>query len=171
MPTASNAALATRTRRRLPTATTRSSPSLCGAALPTAKSRPWQPRLANLVRNAANKIFIAAAGSVAPIIELMRSGTADCKANAALVMTNLGRNDANRVAIAVAGAAASLVELLQSGTDCGKEHAAAASAILAWAIPTTIVAPLVKLLENGTADCKANAAMALANMAAGVIAW
>ena len=68
---------------------------------------------------------IAAAGAIAPLIELVRSGNAAAKEAAAAALSLLAIEDANRVAIAEAGAIAPLVELVRRGSEDAKENAAA----------------------------------------------
>ena len=75
----------------------------------------------NLAINDANAAAIAAAGGIAPLVELARSGSAGAKEQAAGALWNLAHNDANQVAIAAAGGIAPLVELVRSGSAGAKE--------------------------------------------------
>jgi HEAT repeat protein len=70
----------------------------------------------------------AVAGAITPLVELLRSGSDECKQAAA---TALGRDLASShrgiaAAIVVAGAIPVLVELLRSGSDEVKKYAQAA---------------------------------------------
>ena len=76
--------------------------------------------------NAKNKVLIAQAGAIAPLVTLLQSGTAGQKENAANALWSLARNAENQVLIAQAGAIAPLVTLVQSGTDGQKENATGA---------------------------------------------
>ena len=72
--------------------------------------------LANLAYNEDNRVAIAAAGGIAPLVEVVRSGCAGAKGDAAVALGNLALNDDNRVAIAAAGAIPPLVDFLRSGS-------------------------------------------------------
>ena len=58
--------------------------------------------LANLALNAKNRVLIAQAGAIAPLVTL-QSGTAGQKKYAAGALANLALNDENQVLIAQAG--------------------------------------------------------------------
>ena len=76
--------------------------------------------------NADNKVAIAAAGGIVPLVELMRSGTASAKVVAVGVLMVLAHQNAdNQVEIAAVGGIVPLVELARSGTAVAK-HAAIA---------------------------------------------
>ena len=74
--------------------------------------------------DAANRVLIAEAGGIAPLVELLRAGSADAKAQAAWALGNLAHNDANKVLIAEAGGVPLLVELLRDGSAAANWHAA-----------------------------------------------
>ena len=78
----------------------------------------------NLALNNENKVLIAQAGAIAPLVTLVQSGTAGQKEQAAAALHNLAWNDENQVLIAQAGAIAPLVTLVQSGTAGQKKQAA-----------------------------------------------
>tara|TARA_B110001452_G_scaffold69828_1_gene56403 strand:+ start:1546 stop:1896 length:351 start_codon:yes stop_codon:yes gene_type:complete len=68
---------------------------------------------------------MAADGSITPLVELARSGTAGAKEQAAWALGDLALNQvAMQVAIAAEGGIAPLVELARSGTAGAKEQAA-----------------------------------------------
>ena len=67
--------------------------------------------------NGANKVAIAAAGGIPPLVQLLRDGSAKARWTAARALFSLAcDNPANKVAIAEAGGIASLVELLRDGS-------------------------------------------------------
>ena len=76
---------------------------------------------------------IAAAGGIAPLVDLVRDGSADAKKYAAGALNNLAGNAANAAAIAAAGGVAPLEQLARDGEEDAKEWAAAALWILAAA--------------------------------------
>jgi vacuolar protein 8 len=61
----------------------------------------------------ANKVAIAEAGGIPPLVELLRDGSANAKLAAADALHRLAYNDANRVLIADAGGIPPLVELMR----------------------------------------------------------
>ena len=63
-----------------------------------------------------NRVLIAEAGGIPPLVELLRDGSADAKAVAALALGNLARDNGNKVLIAEAGGIAPLVQLLRDGS-------------------------------------------------------
>ena len=128
--------------------------------------------LVYLAWNDDNKVAIAAAGGIAPLVELVRSGRADAKGSAARALANLSRNADNRVAIAAAGGIAPLVEVVWSGSDRAKGWAANALRNLAYYNPdnqvaiaaTGAIAPLVALTRSGGQGAE-DAEAALKNLA------
>ena len=72
-------------------------------------------RRSGLAINAANQVAIAEAGAIAPLVELVRGGSAVAKAYAAGALHNLPLNDANAAAIAAAGGVAPLEQLARDG--------------------------------------------------------
>jgi vacuolar protein 8 len=76
----------------------------------------------------ANKVAVAVAGGIPPLVELLRDGGADAKVEAALALGYLAyKNNANRVRIAEAGGIPPLVDLLRDGS-------AEAKTLAAWAL-------------------------------------
>ena len=124
--------------------------------------------LANLAYNEDNRVAIAAAGGIAPLVEVVRSGCAGAKGDAAVALGNLALNDDNRVAIAAAGAIPPLVDFLRSGSAY---EAAFALRILAHgAHKVTIAAagaipPLVALMRSGQSKGATHAQETLINLA------
>ncbi|KAH8092393.1 hypothetical protein JL720_5363 [Aureococcus anophagefferens] len=118
-------------------------------------------------------VAIAAAGGIAPLVELVRSGSADAKDSAARALGNLAcANDDNQVAIAAAGGIAPLVEVVRSGSDRAKASAVGALANLAYYNPDNqvaiaaagAIAPLVALTRSGGQGAE-DAEAALTNLA------
>ena len=74
--------------------------------------------LGNLTwNNNTNRILIAEAGGIPPLVALLRDGSAEAKRQAARALWSLARNNAaNAVAIAEAGGIPPLVELLRDGS-------------------------------------------------------
>ena len=120
----------------------------------------------------ANRVAIANAGGIAPLVELLRDGSAEAKAQAAEALAVLMFNVDNRALIAEAGGIPLLVELLRDGGPHGKQEAAAALRILsrnnankaliteAGGIPL-----LVQFLRDGNLGAKPEATCALYNLA------
>ncbi|KAH8049706.1 hypothetical protein JL722_11773 [Aureococcus anophagefferens] len=130
----------------------------------------------------ANRVLIAEAGGIPPLVDLLRNGSP----NAVAALCKLAyENAANKlaiaeaggipplVAIAEAGGIAPLVELLRDGNAWAKQNAAGALGNLACENAANKVAiaeaggiaPLVELLRDGCADAKLWAAGALGNLA------
>eukprot|EP00435_Cladocopium_sp_Y103_P017605 s551_g4.t1 len=130
--------------------------------------------LANLaLKNDENKVAIAAAGGIPPLVALVTSGSDAAKTQAAFALRNLAlKNDQNRAAIAAAGGIPPLIALVTSSSDSAKKEAARAlghvglndqsraAIAAAGGIP-----PLVALVTSGSDSAKEYAAGALANLA------
>ena len=72
--------------------------------------------LGYLARYHGNRVLIAEAGAIPPLVELLRDGGADAKYVAAVALRNLAsNNDANAVAIAAAVGLEALVQLARRG--------------------------------------------------------
>eukprot|EP00976_Prorocentrum_cordatum_P093032 1189202-Prorocentrum_minimum.AAC.2 len=85
--------------------------------------------LSNLVENSGNQVVIMRAGAVKPLVQLLHTGDAEGKAQAAQVLSNLSIcNSDNQVAIARAGAVEPLVQLLRTGDAAGN------TIMAAWAL-------------------------------------
>ena len=84
-----------------------------------------------MARQDDGQVAIAAAGGIAPLIEMTRSGNASETEKAAMALRNLAANKDNAVLIASAGGIAPLIELMRSGTVGAKEQAMEALANLA----------------------------------------
>ena len=119
-----------------------------------------------------NRVLIAQAGGIEPLVQLLRDGSAVAKVRAVRALGGLAWNDANKVLIAEAGGVPPLVELLRDGGPHGKQEAAAALRILsrnnankaliteAGGIPL-----LVHFLRDGNLGAKPEATCALFNLA------
>ena len=83
--------------------------------------------LGSLACSHANRVLIAAAGGIPPLVELLCDGSAYAKLSAAWALRNLARLENNKVLIAEAGGIPSLVELLRDG-DAAAALARAAGA-------------------------------------------
>ena len=79
----------------------------------------------------ANRVLIAEAGGIAPLVELLRDGSADAKRQATRALRNLACNATNQVLIAEADGIPPLVELLRDGSANAKMEAAHALLYLA----------------------------------------
>ncbi|KAH8092119.1 hypothetical protein JL720_5703 [Aureococcus anophagefferens] len=81
-----------------------------------AARRRWAARALGYLAwsNAANKFLIAEAGGIAPLVELLRDGSAQAKEHATWVLNDLALDD-NKALIAEAGGIPPLVELLRDG--------------------------------------------------------
>jgi len=110
--------------------------------------------------NENNKVLIAEAGGIPPLVDLLRNGNAEAKLEAARALCNLAFNNAaNKVLIAEAGAIPPLVELVRDGSAEAKLQAAGALHFLARNYDNKAliaeaggIAPLVDLLRNGSAE-------------------
>ena len=123
--------------------------------------------------NADNKVMVAAAGAIPPLVALLRSSSACVQRSASGALRNLSFNDDNRIKVAAAGAIPPLVALLRSSSTGVQEQAAGALTNLsanndnqvkvaaAGAIP-----PLVALLSSSSAGVQEQAARALTNLSA-----
>ena len=88
--------------------------------------------LQRLAENDDNKIAIAKAGGIPPIIvALVRDGTEEQKEDAAGALWHLASDDDNQIAIAKAGGIPPLVALVRDGNEEQKEEAAGALECLA----------------------------------------
>lgn len=88
--------------------------------------------LQSLALNDDNRSAIAAAGAIAPLIELLQVGGAAGKANAATALLNLsGKSTENKKAIAAAGGLKPLIDLYNDGSPGAQKRAAAALKSLA----------------------------------------
>ena len=88
--------------------------------------------LANLAaNNPGNKVAIASAGGIEPLVALALDGTDSQKQNAAGGLANLAGDPGNQVAIATAGGIKALVALARGGTAVQKQYAAVALKMLA----------------------------------------
>ena len=120
-----------------------------------------------------NREAIVAAGGIAPLVDLARSGGDGATAQAAALLSSLALlSDDNKSAIVAAGAVAPLVELARAGSAGAKENAALALKNLCpnsdanrkAVVEAGAVDPLVELLKSGHTGAKERAAGALWNL-------
>ena len=71
--------------------------------------------------NNANRVAIAQAGAITPLIKLVRLGSDGAKKVAVVALLNLANNDANAAAIAAAGGLAPLEQLARDGETWASE--------------------------------------------------
>nr|CAB3475017.1 unnamed protein product [Digitaria exilis] len=110
--------------------------------------------LLNLSLNDNNKIAIASANAIEPLIHVLETGNPEAKANAAATLFSLSVNEENKARIGRSGAIKPLVDLLQDGNAQGKKDAATALFNLsifhenkARIIEAGAVKPLVELMD------------------------
>ena len=101
--------------------------------------------------NNANRVAIAEAGAITPLIKLVRLGSDGAKKAAVAALHYLSFDKANEVAIVEAGAIAPLVGLLSLGSEGAREQAAGALWTLSLNNAAAVaeaggVAPLEKLV-------------------------
>ncbi|KAH8098909.1 hypothetical protein JL720_1879 [Aureococcus anophagefferens] len=131
--------------------------------------------------NVANKVAIAEAGGIAPLVELLRDGSAWAKQLAVQVLWSLAYVENNTVLIAEAGAIPPLVELFRNGPGNAKPTAAWALRNLAYTNDANAVAiaaavgleALVQLARGGDVNERwlvRNAGIAAKRKAALVVA-
>ena len=116
-------------------------------------------------------VYIANAGGIAPLVELLRDGRAEAKARAAEALYSVAIDNGNQVRIAEAGGIPPLLELLRDGSAEVKWWAAHAVRVLARNDGNKILisqagglAPLVQLVRDGRTQAK-QAALALRTLA------
>eukprot|EP00249_Psilotum_nudum_P012705 c23933_g2_i1 orf=909-2075(+) len=126
-----------------------------------------------LTKTSANsRSYFAAAGVIAPLVSMLKSGSPDGQEVAVLALLNLAvRNERNKVRIVKEGAIAPLVELLQSEDAALRESAAAAVLTLSASnankpvIGASGATPLlVEMLMSGSIQGRVDAVMALYNI-------
>lgn len=124
-------------------------------------------------RNADNKVSVASAGAIPPLVSLLQNGSPEAKSNSAAALWNLAVNLNNQVEIGNAGAVPHLAALLSaSNMPEARDHAAGAIGNLAasqYNLPrlrAANVAPkLIELLSGDSEEGRSNAAGALGNLA------
>ncbi|KAJ7296244.1 hypothetical protein O6H91_10G051100 [Diphasiastrum complanatum] len=121
--------------------------------------------------NMENRIVIAYAGAIKPLVALLASADPKTQENAVTALLNLSLNDNNKSEIAASGAIEPLVTVLQVGSTEAKENAAATLFSLSVMDENKVlvgasdaIPPLVQLLINGTPRGKKDAATALFNL-------
>ncbi|KAL3688412.1 hypothetical protein R1sor_014721 [Riccia sorocarpa] len=121
--------------------------------------------------NQENRISIANAGAIKPLVALLSSADPKTQENAVTALLNLSINDNNKSEIAAAGAIDPLVNVLRVGNSQAMENAAATLFSLSVMDENKVtigasgaIPPLVDLLMNGTPRGKKDAATALFNL-------
>ena len=120
----------------------------------------------------SNKVLIADAGGIVPLVELATCGTTEQREASVGALWNLSFNGANQRAIAEAGGIPPLVDLVRAGTRRQKEQAAAALANLTVeednrprVVGAGGIAALVPLMSGGETERQRSFAHAcLANL-------
>lgn len=122
-------------------------------------------------RNADNRVCIAEAGAIPPLVDLLSSSDPRTQEHAVTALLNLSINESNKGTIVNAGAIPDIVDVLKTGSMEARENAAATLFSLsvldenkvqigaAGAIPA-----LIKLLCEGTPRGKKDAATAIFNL-------
>ncbi|XP_047178612.1 U-box domain-containing protein 14 [Vigna umbellata] len=122
-------------------------------------------------RNADNRVCIAEAGAIPPLVDLLSSSDPRTQEHAVTALLNLSINESNKGTIVNAGAIPDIVDVLKKGSMEARENAAATLFSLsvldenkvqigaAGAIPA-----LIKLLCEGTPRGKKDAATAIFNL-------
>ena len=123
-------------------------------------------------QDGSNDAAIREAGGIAPLVELVRSGTEEQKTKGAGALWNLAKDATNKRAIREANGIAPLVALVGSGTEDQKTKCAGALLSLAIDVinktairETGGIVPLVALVSCGTDEQMVKGAGALRNLA------
>lgn len=111
----------------------------------------------NLARTDANKLIIARAGAIPPLIRLLRTGNNDVKRKAAAAIGLLAVNLRNKILVAEEGGIQLFTDLLRE-ESCGKAKAEIAAALATLAtveanksaiVDTGAVPLLIRMVEHG----------------------
>jgi len=115
-----------------------------------------------------NRLKIARAGAIEPLISLISSSDAQLQENGVTAILNLSLCDENKEIIVCSGAIRPLVKALKIGTSTAKENAACALLRLSQVEENKVeigrsgaIPPLVNLLETGNFRGKKDASTAL----------
>ena len=99
--------------------------------------------------NDNNKVSIATAGAIPPLVALVQNGSDRLKGHAAIALLNLAlKNDKNMVSIVEADAIIPLVELLKNGTVAAKTQAAAALSCRRLGLAANVLVSLASNNDN-----------------------
>eukprot|EP01018_Ginkgo_biloba_P029114 Gb_12875 [translate_table: standard] len=122
-------------------------------------------------RNADNRICIAEAGAIPPLVNLLSTPDPRTQEHAVTALLNLSIHDSNKGAIVMAGAIPPIVEVLKCGSMEARENAAATLFSLSVVDENKItigasgaIPALVDLLREGSQRGKKDAATALFNL-------
>lgn len=123
--------------------------------------------------NSVNKVIIAQAGCIPPLIALLLGKDEDQKTKAASALRNLAVDRSNKVTIANEGGITALIQLVDGGNAAQKENAAGGLLNLSANADNKVtiateggILPLVALTRDGTVFQKEKAAATLSNLAA-----
>lgn len=122
-------------------------------------------------RSTDNRILIAEAGGIPPLVHLLTSGDILIQENAVTAILNLSIYENNKGLIMLAGAVPSIVQVLRAGSMEARENAAATLFSLSLGDENKIIIgasgaipALVDLLQTGSTRGKKDAATALFNL-------
>lgn len=122
-------------------------------------------------RNADNRIFIAEAGAVPPLVKLLSSTDGKTQEHAVTALLNLSIHERNKGLIVQLGAIHPVTELLKHGSMEARENSAATLFSLSVIDENKVkigasgaISALVDLLRDGTIRGKKDAATALFNL-------
>lgn len=122
-------------------------------------------------RSTDNRILIAEAGAIPPLVNLLATDDVVTQENAVTSILNLSIYENNKGLIMLAGAIPPIVQVLRNGSMEARENAAAVLFSLSVADENKIIIgasgampALVELLQNGSTRGKKDAATALFNL-------
>ncbi|MCO5597794.1 hypothetical protein L7F22_051876 [Adiantum nelumboides] len=122
-------------------------------------------------KNSANRIYIAEAGAIPHLVELLFSQDSCTQEHAVTALLNLSIYEGNKKTIIASGAIHPIVEVLKNGSMEARENAAATLFSLSVVDENKVaigasgaIPALVKLLSDGTLRGKKDAATALFNL-------
>ncbi|GFZ05861.1 plant U-box 14 [Actinidia rufa] len=122
-------------------------------------------------RNADNRVFIAEAGAIPLLVDLLSSTDSRTQEHAVTALLNLSIYEANKGTIVNAGAIPDIVDVLKNGSMEARENAAATLFSLSVVDENKVaigaagaIPPLIDLLCHGTPRGKKDAATAIFNL-------
>ncbi|KAF5751468.1 U-box domain-containing protein 13-like [Tripterygium wilfordii] len=122
-------------------------------------------------RNADNRVAIAEAGAIRPLVELLSTSDSRTQEHAVTALLNLSICEDNKGSIITSGAVPGIVHVLKKGSMEARENAAATLFSLSVVDDNKVtigasgaIPPLVTLLSEGTQRGKKDAATALFNL-------
>ncbi|XP_028208275.1 U-box domain-containing protein 14-like [Glycine soja] len=122
-------------------------------------------------RNADNRVCIAEAGAIPPLVDLLSSSDPRTQEHAVTTLLNLSINESNKGAIVNVGAIPDIVDVLKNGSMEARENAAATLFSLSFLDENKVqigaagaIPALIKLLCEGTPTGKKDVATAIFNL-------